>query len=80
MVTLCGEKESVVEINLTDSLLEVPLDFYPDYVLLNTDGRGYGRFLLSGKAANHTLANWSAEKNEVTRPFVTYDDLRKLPG
>lgn len=67
MVTLCGEKESVAEINLTDSLLEVPLDFYPDYVLPNTDGRGYGRFLLSGKAANHTLANWSAEKNEVTR-------------
>lgn len=66
-ITLCGEKDSVIEINLTDSLVELPLGFLPNYVLPNTDGRGYGRFLLSEKATKHILTNWAEEKNEVTR-------------
>lgn len=66
-VTLCGKKTISMEINLTDSLLELPLDFYPDYVLPNTDGRGYGRFLLSSEAVQYTEDNWFSEKDEVCR-------------
>ena len=66
-VTLCGKKTISREINLTDSILELPLDFYPDYVLPNTDGRGYGRFLLSSEAVQYIVDNWFSEKDEVCR-------------
>lgn len=66
-VTLCGERDTIIEVNLKDSLCLVPLPFTPTHILPNTDGRGYGLLVPDSASMEWLLANWQDITDDTTR-------------
>lgn len=66
-VTLCGERDSVLRVNMTDTLVRIQLPFVPSLVLPNTDGRGYGLFVPDESALKWLLAHWWEVKDDTAR-------------
>lgn len=67
-VTLCGEqRDSILEVNLTDSLCTLPLPFPVRYILPNTDGRGYGLFIPDSHTLPWLLAHWQETADDTAR-------------
>lgn len=69
-ITLCGEKDTTLEASLTDSLCHIPLPFTPTHILPNTDGRGYGLFILDDNSRHWLLEHWQEIENETARQAV----------
>ncbi|GAB6981610.1 hypothetical protein JCM17136A_43060 [Phocaeicola sartorii JCM 17136 = DSM 21941] len=58
-ITLCGERDTTIEANLTNSQYHLTLPFTPTHILPNTDGRGYGLLV---PAATVSIGCWSTGK------------------
>lgn len=66
-VTICGERDTTLEVNLADSLCLVPLPFTPTHILPNTDGRGYGLLIPDDNSLNWLLEHWQEVEDETAR-------------
>lgn len=66
-VRLLGDTICDVEINITDTLHIVPLPCEAQYLLPNSDGRGYGYFRPCDGSIAWSLANWWRSDDEVCR-------------
>lgn len=66
-VTLCGERDSVIRVNMTDTLFRMQLPFVPSRVLPNTDGRGYGVFVPDEPALHWLAAHWWEIEDDTAR-------------
>lgn len=66
-VRLLGDTVCDVEINITDTLHIVPLPCKAQYLLPNSDGRGYGYFRPCDGSIAWSLANWWRTDDEVCR-------------
>lgn len=66
-VTVCGERDTTLEISLKDSICLVSLPFTPTHILPNTDGRGYGLLIPDDKSLDWLLAHWQDTENETAR-------------
>lgn len=62
-----GESDTVQEVTLTDATLTMPLPEGAKYVLPNSDGRGYGRFVPDSTSMNWIIENWKDIEDETTR-------------
>ena len=63
-----------VDVKLESGCTVVPLSFTPQYVLPNTDGRGYARFLPDKQSLEYMLATWPQIGDETAR-FATLMNL-----
>lgn len=66
-VTLIGDKQYEIEVNITDTLLRIPIAKGTEYIVPNCDGKGYGYFIYDGKSLEWALENWHSIKDEVCR-------------
>lgn len=66
-ITICGERDSTLEVNLTDSLYTLSLPFAANYILPNTDGRGYGLIIPDNKNLSRLLQHWQDTKDDTAR-------------
>ena len=66
-VTLGGDECKEMEISITDTLHKIPLAQKADYILPNSDGRGYGYFIYDNNSLEWTLNNWHNISDEVCR-------------
>lgn len=76
-VTLIGKELKQIEANMTDTLLRIPLakeasQFLPissqfDYILPNSDGKGYGYFIYDSNSQEWALGNWHTIADDVCR-------------
>ena len=62
-----GSQKQHIEVNLNKDSVSIPLKFHPSYILPNTDGRGYGRFLLDKQSISFLLTNWWKMEDETAR-------------
>lgn len=77
-ITLVGDagQQRNVEVKMTGAAVSIPLDFRPLYILPNTDGKGYGCFLLDKATAAWLLANWQTIGDETAR-YASLMNLRE---
>lgn len=66
-VRVVGDSIYDVEVNITDTLQVVPLPCEAQYLLPNSDGRGYGYFRPCDGSVAWLLANWWNITDEVCR-------------
>lgn len=66
-VRLVGDTVCDVEVNITDTLQVVPLPCKVQYILPNSDGRGYGYFRPCDGSIAWLLSNWHKIDDEVCR-------------
>lgn len=66
-VRLLGDTVCDVEINITDTLQVVPLPCKAQYILPNSDGRGYGYLRPCDSSVAWLLCNWWKIDDEVCR-------------
>ena len=66
-ITMKGETDKLLEINLNDStlVLNLPEDTYA--ILPNTDGRGYGLFIPDANSREWLLKHWQETKDDTAR-------------
>ena len=69
-ITLCGERDTTIEANLTNSQCHLTLPFTPTHILPNTDGRGYGLLVPDSNSLHWLLEHWQEIENETTRQAV----------
>ena len=69
-ITLCGERDTTIEANLTNSQYHLTLPFTPTHILPNTDGRGYGLLVPDSNSLHWLLEHWQEIENETTRQAV----------
>ena len=65
--TLIGERSERVIIDITDTLMRIPLAQTPDYILPNSNGKGYGYFIYDSRSLDWALANWHTIDDDVCR-------------
>ena len=65
--TLIGERSEKVIIDITDTLMRIPLAQTPDYILPNSNGKGYGYFMYDSRSLDWALANWHTIDDDVCR-------------
>ena len=65
--TLIGERSERVIIDITDTLMRIPLAQTPDYILPNSDGKGYGYFIYDSRSLDWALADWHTIDDDVCR-------------
>ena len=65
--TLIGERSERVIIDITDTLMRIPLAQTPDYILPNSNGKGYGYFIYDSWSLDWALANWHTIDDDVCR-------------
>ncbi len=58
---------SEVEVVLHDSECRIALDSAPELVIPNSDGRGYGLFILDSEQRDWLLSNWSSVHSDTSR-------------
>lgn len=78
-ITLCGERDTTLEVSLTDSLCHIPLPFTPTHILPNTDGRGYGLFIPDHNSLHWLSEHWQDIKDETARQaalMVMYENYQ----
>ncbi|MBO7290613.1 MAG: aminopeptidase [Bacteroidaceae bacterium] len=66
-VTLIGDKQYEIGINITDTLLRVPIAKDTKYILPNSDGKGYGYFICDSKSQEWVLENWHTMTDDICR-------------
>lgn len=70
-VKLFGEKrDTIIQVNIVDSLMKLPVNFEIHHILPNVDGRGYGFFVLNKKDRIYELNHWSEIAEETSRLSV----------
>ena len=77
-----GTQSAQIEVRMDAAEVTVPISMSatantaPLYILPNTDGRGYGRFILPKTSADWLLAHWSGIKDGTAR-FATLMNLQE---
>ena len=66
-IDIIGENLSSVGINMNGEVCKVPLEQKPQYILPNSDGRGYGYFRYDETSLEWALQNWHNIKDETNR-------------
>lgn len=66
-ITLVGNKTEDIEIELNGKEVTIPVAEGIEYILPNSNGRGYGYFLLDDKSKRWALDNWHNIKDETCR-------------
>lgn len=66
-ITLCGERDSTIEINLNKSKVVIQLPHDITHIIPNTDGRGYGLMIPDAKSLSWLVNHWQEVKDETTR-------------
>ena len=64
---LIGERNERVTIDVTDTLVRVPLSQTATYILPNSNGKGYGYFIYDSRSLDWALANWHTIDDDVCR-------------
>lgn len=64
---LIGERSERVTIEITDTLMRVPLAQTATYILPNSNGKGYGYFIYDSRSLDWALANWHTIDDDVCR-------------
>ena len=62
-----GERSERITIDITDTLMRIPLAQTPDYILPNSNGKGYGYFIYDSRSLDWVLANWHTTDDDVCR-------------
>lgn len=75
-VTLCGERDSVIRVNMTDTLFRMQLPFVPSRVLPNTDGRGYGVFVPDESALHWLAGHWWEIEDDTARQSLLWCSMK----
>lgn len=65
--TFSGIRDTTLEITMTKASNILSLPFPVQKIIPNTDGRGYGLFILDSTAKYDLLANWYNITNDITR-------------
>lgn len=66
-VLLAGKSTKEIEINITGNEAMIPIEKQPEYVLPNSDGRGYGYFQYDNGSLVWALENWYSISDETCR-------------
>lgn len=66
-VTVCGERDTTIEVRLTDKPCRIPLSFTLTHILPNTDGRAYGLLIPDETSLNQLLEHWQETTDETAR-------------
>jgi len=70
-VKLFGEKrDTIIQVNIVDSLMKIPVNFEIHRILPNINGKGYGLFVLNEKDRTYELNHWCEIVNETSRLSV----------
>ena len=64
---LIGESNERVAIEITDTLMRIPLTLAATHILPNSDGKGYGYFIYDRMSLDWTLDNWHTIDDDVCR-------------
>ena len=64
---LIGERSERVTINITDTLMRIPLAQTATHILPNSNGKGYGYFIYDSRSLEWALANWHTIDDDVCR-------------
>ena len=64
---LIGERSERVTIDITDTLMRIPLAQRATYILPNSNGKGYGYFIYDSRSLEWALANWHTIDDDVCR-------------
>lgn len=62
-----GKTWKEVEMNMNAGTVQTDAGMHPAYILPNTDGRGYGRFLLDKASMEWLLDNWKSIEDETEK-------------
>ena len=62
-----GKTWKEVEMNMNAGTVQTDAGMHPAYILPNTDGRGYGRFLLDKASLEWLLDNWKSIEDETEK-------------
>ena len=65
--TLIGERSERITINITDTLMRIPLAQTATYILPNSNGKGYGYFIYDSRSLDWALVNWHTIDDDVCR-------------
>ena len=69
-VRMHADKDTVLKVTISDTLMTVPLPFEPEYVIPNSNGRGYGLMLADDTSMKWMLKNWQSIPDETERQAV----------
>lgn len=69
-ITLCGKRDSVVEINLNKAKVTLQLSQDITHIIPNSDGRGYGLIIPDSKSLEWLVNHWQQVKDETTRQSI----------
>lgn len=64
---LIGERSQRVTIEVTDTLMRIPLAQTATYILPNSNGKGYGYFIYDSRSLERALADWHTIDDDVCR-------------
>ena len=64
---IIGERSQRVTIDITDTLMRIPLAQTATYILPNSNGKGYGYFIYDSRSLDWALANWHTIDDDVCR-------------
>ena len=64
---IIGERSERVTIEVTDTLMHIPLAQTATYILPNSNGKGYGYFIYDSRSLDWALANWHTIDDDVCR-------------
>ncbi|MBQ2126467.1 MAG: aminopeptidase [Bacteroidaceae bacterium] len=64
---LIGERSQRVTIEVTDTLMRIPLAQTATYILPNSNGKGYGYFIYDSRSLDRALADWHTIDDDVCR-------------
>ena len=64
---LIGERSERLTIDITDTLMHIPLAHTATYILPNSNGKGYGYFIYDSRSLDWALANWHTIDDDVCR-------------
>ena len=65
--TLIGERSERITINITDTLMRIPLAQTATYILPNSNGKGYGYFIYDSRSLDWALVNWHTIDDDICR-------------
>lgn len=66
-VRLIGETATDIEVTMNGTTTKIPLRQAPQYILPNSDGRGYGYFRYESTSLEWALDNWQCIEDETCR-------------
>lgn len=66
-ITLCGNQDSTIEINLNQSKVTIPITQDINHIIPNSDGRGYGLIIPDTKSLTWIINHWQEVEDETTR-------------